>query len=429
MTFLLETLRLGFTNLLLHKLRSLLTMLGIIFGVASVIGMVAIGEGSKVKALEEIAQLGARNIILQSRKPPEDLGAANANQRMISYGILRTDLNRIRETVDGVERLVPLKRVGNRVMQRIYGAPAEVYGTTPELLDVTALTVARGRYIESEDMTQGRRVAVLGAEVAEALFPLSDPLEGVITIDNAPFRVVGVLAETGVLGGNITSDVGRNLNYDLHIPLPAAENQFGDMLIRRRSGSFEATKVELQELILVAERQEDVLPIADRVRRILELSHAGKDDVAMVVPLELLAQVERTQRLFNLLMVAIASISLLVGGIGIMNIMLATVTERTREIGIRRALGATRGHIVAQFLVETTTLSGLGGVLGVGVGLSLAGVLALLHTQVDGLEMPVVTLWSVLVSFGVATVVGIVFGLYPAVKASRQDPIDALRHD
>ncbi|MEQ9455455.1 MAG: ABC transporter permease [Phycisphaeraceae bacterium] len=429
MTFLLETLRLGFTNLLLHKLRSLLTMLGIIFGVASVIGMVAIGEGSKVKALEEIAQLGARNIILQSRKPPEDLGAANANQRMISYGLLRTDQSRIRETVDGIDRLVPLKRVGNRVMQRIYGAPAEVYGTTPELLDVTALTVARGRYLESEDMTQGRRVAVLGAEVAEALFPLSDPLEGVITIDNAPFRVVGVLAETGVLGGNITSDVGRNLNYDLHIPLPAAENQFGDMLIRRRSGSFEATKVELQELILVAERQEDVLPIADRVRRILELSHAGKDDVAMVVPLELLAQVERTQRLFNLLMVAIASISLLVGGIGIMNIMLATVTERTREIGIRRALGATRGHIVAQFLVETTTLSGLGGVLGVGVGLSLAGILALLHTQVDGLEMPVVTLWSVLVSFGVATVVGIVFGLYPAVKASRQDPIDALRHD
>ncbi|QDU70395.1 ABC transporter permease [Mucisphaera calidilacus] len=429
MTFLIETLRLGLTNLLLHKLRSLLTMLGIIFGVAAVIAMVAIGEGSKQKALEEIAQLGARNIIIQSRKPEEDLTATNATQRMVDYGIKRIDLKRIRESVAGLEHIVPLKRVGNRIRQRIHGAPAEVYGTTPELLDVTALTVARGRYLEPQDLEQNRRVAVLGSEIAEQLFPLDDPLGGVITIDNAPFRVVGILAPTGVLGGNITSDVGRNLNYDLHIPLTAAENQFGDMLIRRRSGSFEATKVELQELILVAESEKQVLAISDRVRRILELEHAEKNDVALVVPLELLAQVERTQRLFNLLMVAIASISLLVGGIGIMNIMLATVTERTREIGIRRALGATRGHIIAQFLVETTTLSGLGGALGVGVGLSLAGILALIHAQVSGLEMPIVTMWSILVSFGVATAVGVIFGLYPAVQAARQDPIVALRHD
>jgi putative ABC transport system permease protein len=221
------------------------------------------------------------------------MGATNATQRMVAYGLLRTDFRRIEETVAGLEHLVPLKRVGNRVTQRIYGAPAEVYGTTPELLEVTSLRVVRGRYLESQDEEQARRVAVLGAAVAEALFPLSDPLEGIITIDNAPFRVVGVLAETGVLGGNITSDVGRNLNYDIHIPLAAAESQFGDMLVRRRSGSFEATKVELQELILVAERQEEVLAISERVRRILAIEHAGKDDVAMVVPLELLAQVER----------------------------------------------------------------------------------------------------------------------------------------
>ncbi|WP_428388708.1 ABC transporter permease [Mucisphaera sp.] len=429
MTFLLETLRLGLTNLLLHKLRSFLTMLGIIFGVAAVIGMVAIGEGSKRKALEEIAQLGARNIILQSRKPPDDVGGTSERQRMVDYGILRRDLQRINESVQGLEYIVPLKRVGNRVLRGINGAPAEVFGTTPDLLKVTSLQLQRGRYLEPDDLTQRRRVAVLGADVAEQLFPLDDPIDKVFTVDNAPFRVVGVLQPTGVLGGNITSDVGRNLNYDIHISLTAAEEQFGDLLVRRRSGSFEATKVELQELILVAREQNQVQSISDRIRAIIDLEHATKQDVAIVVPLELLAQAERTQRLFNYLMVAIASISLLVGGIGIMNIMLATVTERTREIGIRRALGATRGHIVAQFLVETTALSGLGGLLGVLLGLSLAGILALLHTQIAGLEMPVVTLWSVLVSFSVATLVGIIFGLYPAVQASRQDPIVALRHD
>lgn len=435
MNFLLETLRLGLANLLLHKLRSLLTALGIIFGVSAVIVMVAIGEGNKQRALADIQQLGARNIILNSIKPPDDKSGSASNSRVIAYGIKRSDVRRLTETVFPVDKLVVLKSVGGEVSNGPSRAPAEVFGTQPDLLAVTNLQIARGRYLSELDLSTQANVAILGAEVAKRLFPLQDPLEGEIMIGTQLFRVIGVLRAVGLAGGAGSALVGRDLNFDVHIPLTAAENRFGDFIIKRQSGSMEMTQLEISQIYLqVPEQpqgseQQVVLDVADQVKLLMDQTHRDKGDVTTIVPLELLVQAERTLRMFNALMAAIASISLLVGGIGIMNIMLASVTERTREIGIRRALGATRKHIIAQFLVETTVLSGLGGVVGIAVG--LAGVLfvTVLNQFLPGIEQPRLTLWSVLVSFGVASGVGVVFGLYPAIQAARQDPIVALRHD
>ncbi len=433
MLFLIETLRLGMTNLALHKLRSLLTCLGIILGVAAVIVMVAIGEGNKQAALARIRQLGANNIIVQSVKPAEDEGdGTEARQRVLDYGVRRADFELIKQTINPIQRIVPLRKVGAQISRPGFSAPPEVaaFGTTPELLKVTSLRVARGRYITEEDMALRRPVVVIGASVADQLFQLEDPLDdNTIEIDGQLFTVIGVLRPVGLAGGAGSALVGRDLNFDIHMPLTTSESKFDDLTANRATGSFSMTKMELWAIYIQTPRSEQVLEVADAVRRAVELEHAATGDVKVIVPRELLEQ-ERSQRLMmDTLLVAIAAISLLVGGIGIMNIMLATVTERTREIGIRRAVGATRRHIIAQFLAETTVLSGIGGLLGVGVGLAASWALGLIHKDIPGIELPQVRMWAIIASFLVATAVGIIFGLYPAVKASQQDPIVALRHD
>lgn len=431
MTFLLETLRLGFANLMLHKLRSLLTALGIIIGVGAVVAIAAYGEGSKQAALAQYKEQGANNVILRSVRPPEsteqedeeDSGFSGENRgpRITPYGLTRLDLRRFdTDSIQPVDLMVPLKRVGNFVYKGGYTAQsAKVYGTAAAISDAIPASLARGRYLAEQDGQQIAPVAVLGADAAQDLFKLEDPLGNSFSIDEQRFVVVGVLEPVGLV-------TGRDINFDIYIPIETARARFGDQ--RTLPGGNTAERVEISELIIRVPTPAQVESIADKVRRIIEVGHP-QDDVQVIVPLELIKQEARTQLLFTIMMIIIASLSLIVGGIGIMNIMLASVTERTREIGVRRALGATRRHIVAQFIVETTALSVVGGILGILLGLSLAGIAAILATYFPTIQTPIPVAWSMIAGFVAAVVVGLLAGLYPAIRAAWQDPIVALRHD
>ncbi|MDX2132737.1 MAG: ABC transporter permease [Planctomycetota bacterium] len=427
MSFILEIIRLGLSNLRLHMLRSILTALGIIFGVLAVIVMSSLGEGSKRQALAQIERLGAKNIIVRSQKPPESQNQQSGQQRSFvsRFGITRLDLEVIQANFPDAEAIVPLKEIGGQVIKDELRRTSQAYGTTPDLQRVANLTVAQGRYLTTTDLEARLPVCVIGAEVANQLFPLEDPIGKTLRVDAKPFTVVGVLAPIGLAGGAGAALIGRDLNLDVHVPLTAAREMFGDLVIRGSSGSMQANSTEISEIYIACPNRDRVLNDADRLRLIMKNRHPGLPDVTLIVPYELLENARRTALTYNLIFGAIAAISLLVGGIGIMNIMLASVTERIREIGIRRALGATRKHIMWQFLVETGVLSAIGGLVGVGVG--VGGSLAV------GWAVPsmptALTLWSILLSFAVATATGLIFGLYPARRASAQDPIVALRHD
>ncbi len=437
-----ETIRLGLRSLRLHALRSILTSLGIVLGVAAVIVMVSIGEGNKQAALREIESLGATNIIVRSQRPPESGQIGSQRRSFVAvFGLERSDFRRINEFV-AADAVVPLKAVGGEVSRREKRTISQAFGTTPRLADVASLRVQPGgRYLVQEDLDRRAPVAVIGASISQQFFPLSNPVGQELRIDDRVLRIVGVLEPIGLAGGAGSALVGRDLNKDVHIPLTTARIEFGDVVVRRQAGSFSGEEVQISEIYITAPSTESVIPMAEHVRRVIEAGHPGLRDVTVIVPWELLENVKRTAAAMNILLTAIAAISLLVGGIGIMNIMLATVVERTREIGIRRAVGATRRHIVAQFLVETGTLSAVGGVagvlLGIGVSVGLERLLPLLLVMpgLDGLVdigtgiETQVTLWSIVLSFVVASVTGLIFGIYPAVVASRQDPIVALRHD
>jgi putative ABC transport system permease protein len=444
MTFLIEMVKLGLANLRRHLLRSILTALGIILGVWAVITTVSVGEGSKRQALEQLERLGAKNIILRSQKPPEStqMGGGQQQQNWVArYGITRTDLALLRESFPGAEQIVPVKAVGGQVLNENRRKSSQAFGTTPDLQQAANLRMGRGRYLTPGDLEDRAMVCVLGAELAKELYPFSDPLGSTIRIDDKVLKVVGIMAPVGLSGGAGAALVGRDLNLDLHLPITTADAVFGDTVFKRESGSRNISRVEVSEVYVVAPERGLVLTYADLIRRVMESRHEGLRDIGLIVPYELLENAKRTALRAQIMLAAIAGISLLVGGIGIMNIMLASVTERTREIGIRRALGATRRHITWQFLIETSVLSAIGGVVGVGLGIGLSRLLSwgvprlpsapwIGHWFSADASLPThVTGWSIAVAFLVAAATGLVFGIYPALKAARQDPIVALRHD
>ncbi|MCA9278965.1 MAG: ABC transporter permease [Phycisphaeraceae bacterium] len=439
MAFIYETIKLGLTSLRLHLLRSILTALGIIFGVAAVIAMVSIGEGSTLEALKRIESLGARNIIIRSVKPPQENQPNMGNQSfVISFGLSRDDLAAIRHAFPDAAHIVPVKSTGREILRNENIIVSQAFGTTPDLINVARLQMGRGRYLVQDDLDNERQVAVIGAAVATQLFQFEDPVGQVLHIDDQPFTVVGVLKPVGFAGGAGATLIGRDLNHDVHIPITSIDN---DIVVRRTAGSFEATEVEVNEIYVEAATSDHVLPDSRRIRRLLEVTHPKMDDVDLVVPFELLEQARKASLTGRAVSATIAGISLLIGGIGIMNIMLATVTERTREIGIRRALGATKKHIVWQFIVETSVLSALGGLIGVALGVSISLLLdwgvpklpriGFLRQYIDpDVSLPThVTGWSIMVAFVIAVLTGLIFGIYPARRAAAQDPIVALRHD
>ncbi len=426
--FNMETIWLGVNNLRLHKLRSLLTALGIIFGVAAVICMLSVSEGVTADELRMIQLLGTKNIIITSVKPPSNIQVSEGNSRLLEFGLEYDDMKLIGETIPHIEHLVPLKSIGNRIRRGDRQMNADTIGVRPAFFECTNVRAARGRLLSKTDEADAKRVCVIGQNVHDRLFPLEDPIGQSLYVERfeitAPYTVVGVIGQVETAGAPQRGVDERDFNSEVFIPYTTATQRYGDIQRKQSSGSREMTRTELTGLYVAVDEMENVIPVSQMVARVLQFRH-DQQDYDMRVPLRSLRLAERKQRNSQYLLGSIAGISLLVGGIGIMNIMLATVTERTREIGIRRALGARQRHITVQFLIETVVLSTTGGLIGVALGYLSAVIIS--HSLDFGAA--IVRPWSVLISFGLSVLVGIVFGLWPAIKAAKLDPIVALRYE
>ena len=415
-----RTIRLGVGSLMLHKLRSMLTTLGLLFGVSSVIAMLAIGEGASAEAQDQIRQLGSQNVILRSIKPSDDF-ASTQSSRVVSYGLTEEDLARVQQTFPGVASVVPVREIFEEVRHEDRAFNPRVLATLPVYRNVTNRVVSEGRFLADEDERSIANVCVLTDEIARYLFPFQSPINREVKIGADYYTVVGTVlsrvrqASDAPMEGMSTAEV--------YIPLETGRKWYGNMQVKIRSGSREMEEVDLHEIVIEVDAPENVPLVAAAAREMLGRNH-NEPDYEIVVPLELLLRAEETKRIFNIVLGSIASISLLVGGIGIMNVMLATVTERTREIGIRRALGAKRRHIVTQFLVETVVLSVGGGILGVALGLLIP---SLVENFAD--MRTIVTPSAPLLAFAISAGIGVVFGLYPAWRAAMMDPVEALRHE
>jgi putative ABC transport system permease protein len=443
-----RTWKLGIKSLLLHPMRSALTVLGIFIGVASVIWLLAIGEGISQQAQRQIEDLGAENIIIRSIQPPDESGG---NFRQITtFGIKRAEVDLIANTIPTVKQVIPIREIvqkfaymGNPNIKPVDG---RLVGCTPEYKDVTRLEVDRGHFLTYRECDARASVCVIAAKLAERLFPSEDPLGKEVYLPEKKeyFRIVGVLKPrnaTAAIGGSLAA---QDFSLDIYIPLTTMQLRMGDTEVRRTGGSFSAKSFELSQITVQVASVKDVPRTAKLVEATLRnRSVTERQDIAVVVPYELLEQARTFRLMFMMLMGLIAAISLVVGGIGIMNIMLATVTERTREIGIRRALGGKRRDITLQFLVETISLSVVGGIMGI-----LGGLICPL--VVVGLRLGVEKFWpsmyvqlpdtarvlapeivpvSIPIAFFISVAVGVLFGLYPAMRAAQMDPIEALRHE
>ncbi|UCE99009.1 MAG: ABC transporter permease [Planctomycetota bacterium] len=411
---------LGIENLLLHKLRSLLTTLGIVFGVGSVVAMLSVGEGASKEALEQIRKLGSNNIIISSIKSIDEEAASTTHSHMSIYGLTYEDHRRVAETFRTIRQAAPVKlmrkegRLGERSLE------LRIVGTTAVWFELVRRPVMAGRVLLASDDKGSLPVAVLTEFGARRLLAGEGTIGQKLRIGSDYFEVVGIVKSESGQAGNIQIP---DQEIDVYIPISVAQAYFGDINTRRTAGTRERELVELHQMIVAVETIEDVEPTAGGIEHMLGRFHKKKDYLVSV-PLALLRQAEATKRTFNIVLGSIAGISLLVGGIGIMNIMLASVTERTREIGIRRAIGAKRRQIIGQFLIETVVLSIIGGLIGIGLGVIVPSLI----TFFSGMAT-VITLASIVLPLVISGGVGIVFGLYPAVRAAKVDPIVALRHE
>lgn len=420
LTRFIRNLKMGVKTLLLHKLRSLLTMLGVVFGVGSVIAMLAVGEGASREALEQIRKLGSHNIIIDALKPTEDDEDQSTRVRLSIYGLTYEDAQRIAECVPTVVQTVPVKliRRDGRLNDRTLSL--RLVGTDEGWFDLVQRPLLAGRSLTADDLERRRNVVVLTEYGARRLLATEESLGRVVRIGGSAFTVIGIIqSDSGTAGEMQTPD----RHTDAYVPLTTARERFGDVSVQRSAGTQIRERVELHQIIARVGTIEDVEPSAQAIEAMLNHFHR-RQRYRVNVPLALLRQAEATKRNFNIVLGSIAGISLLVGGIGIMNIMLASVTERTREIGVRRAIGAKRSQIVSQFLIETVVLSMSGGIIGVGIGVFIPWVIS----RAAGMPTNVTAL-SVVVSLGVSMVIGLVFGIYPAVRAAALDPIEALRHE
>lgn len=409
--------RLAGRSLRLHLLRSFLTALGIIIGVAAVIYMLAVIEGRAQRTQERIRARGATNILIRAKKPVQN--DQGSNQRMLTYGLTYDDALRIKETFNEVEVITPVREVNKKFSWADNKTDAIAFGTVPWYPDVARVKLASGTWFHDLHMKPPKAVCVLGAHLVEKLFQYRDPIGRTVRMGTSRFKVIGVLEPIT----NIDGPDALKMDLGAYIPLTSVHQHFGDRNIKQGQGSLDIEKVELHQILVRAKSLDSVLAVADGIEAMLSAFHT-KDDFEVEAPLALIKDAQKQAEEDRIQYGAIAAISLLVGAIGIMNIMLASVTERTREIGVRRALGALRRDITLQFLMETLMLAIMGGLVGIAVGWGASK----LHAFETG-EPTIVTAVSVILSFGISAVVGVVAGVYPAIRASMMDPIRALRHE
>jgi len=430
-----QTVKLGVKSLWMHRLRSTLTMLGIVFGVCSVIAMLAIGEGASREIRAAIARLGSSNLIIETVKPPQEQTSSGTVETVSNYGLTYADAEAIRSTIPNVEIVVPNREIEQRARFRNRNAAIRIKGTTPWQREVESIHLERGRFLSSIDLRRQLSVCVPDEQVARALFAFDDPIGRDLRIRGSFYRVVGIVSAalhttdaSDSENGADTASGGGGVVGDVYLPLTTAKQRFGELNFSFSGGSESAERVELQKIIVQVNPERvsslaEMLDIRTAIGSLLDRLH-DKEDYRIVVPLELMRQAAHTKRIFSIVLGSIAAISLVVGGIGIMNIMLATVSERTREIGIRRALGARQRDIILQFLSETLLLTFTGGILGIVLG----SLIPYLVTYFGNMPT-VITGGSLVLAFGISGLVGVVFGLYPAYRAAGMDPIESLRHE
>jgi putative ABC transport system permease protein len=407
--------RMGLENLRAHKLRSLLTMMGMIFGVAAVVAMLSIGAGAQQEVMAFIEQLGVRNLIVEAREAPDQQTLQKI--RKLSAGLNFQDYRVVQANLEGITTSTARKRfTPTKLLPKPQGDAPVLYGVSPAYATIANLKVVSGRFFDEGETANAAPVAVLGEAAAAALFGTDDPIGNYVKVNDQWFQVIGVAGPQLTVQTDVAGLPAQDRNNLIYVPLYSAIFRLEDGQTRQKD--------EIDGIYLQMRSSDDIPASSALLRGLLNVAHREAGDFTIVSPAELLAEQRRTQRIFEMVMVAIASISLLVGGIGIMNIMLASVMERTREIGVRRAIGAKRRDVIRQFLIETTIISLAGGVMGVllGVGLSqLIGYLAGWST--------IITTWSVVLAFFVSVAIGLIFGLYPAARAAGLDPVKALHYE
>jgi putative ABC transport system permease protein len=412
---LLPELRLGLENLRAHKLRSLLTMMGMIFGVAAVVAMLSIGAGAQHEVMAFIEQLGVRNLIVEAREAADN--QALQRVRRLSPGLTFQDLRMIQANLTGLVSASARKRfTPSKMIPRPQGDMPVVYGVSPSYTGIGNLMMVSGRLFDEEESEAAAPVCVLGEAAAAALFGGRDPIGEHVKVNEQWFQVIGVAGPQLTVQADVGGLPAQDRNNLIYVPLMSA--------IFRLEDAQSRLKDEIDGIYLQMAAGTDPSASAELLRGMLNVTHRDAGDFSVIAPAELLAEQRRTQRIFEMVMVAIASISLLVGGIGIMNIMLASVLERTREIGVRRAVGARRRDVVRQFLIETTMISLAGGLMGIALGVMLSQVIGYLAGW-----STIVTGTSIVLAFVVSVSIGLIFGLYPAIRASRLDPVQALHYE
>lgn len=436
-----------------NKFRSVLTALGIIFGVAAVIAMLAIGSGAKQEILEQMKLVGVNNIIIMPKKESAKKSSSDSEDskgkeavEKFSPGLSLLDAKSIAEIIPSVAKVSPEVMYDASIIAEGVNTNGKVSGVTPDFFEVFNLRVEKGEMFNQEQMKEGKAVCILGSTIKNRLFPKKDPIGEYVKCGSVWLKVVGVL-ENRAVTTSLSEDMGIN-DYNKQIFAP-----INTILLRYRDRSVVTTAMvrgggssvvmgddffmssfsegddanisnQIDKIVVQVTETSQINQTTEVINRMLKRRHAGVEDFVVQVPELLLKQEQRTKDIFNIVLGAIASISLIVGGIGIMNIMLASVMERTKEIGIRMATGATKKDVIFQFLSEATMISLSGGIIGIMLGVALAHII----TSVTGI-LTIVSLSSIFISFGVSASVGIAFGYMPARKAAMADPVTSLRYE